>query len=79
MTRLNSPTHEHAVSFPRLMLLKEIGNGMLESQTEAFAPPEGGRRAYGGLVFAQAAYAASRTVQKGWVIRVSCPAIQSDQ
>ena len=55
------------------MSLREIGNGTFESQTEAFAVPEtGSRRAYGGHVFAQAAFAASKTVPNSFVIHVSC-------
>ena len=72
------------LSFVKLMALErledtEISN-TITSEVEkidtfrslaAPFPPGEGRRAFGGHVYAQSAYAASKTVEKGFVIHVS--------
>ncbi|KAL6244033.1 hypothetical protein RBB50_008902 [Rhinocladiella similis] len=55
------------ISFKRLMALKKTGDDVFESLTAAW-PPAPFQRAFGGHVYAQAMYAASRTVEKGLVV-----------
>lgn len=57
------------ISFKRLMALKKTGDDVFESLTAAW-PPAPFQRAFGGHVYAQAMYAASRTVEKGLVVHV---------
>jgi len=61
------------VSFKQLMALKEAGEDEFESLTPAWgfavskdSPP----RAFGGYVYAQSVFAASKTVPKGMTIHV---------
>lgn len=51
------------------MALKSIGDDVFQSLTAAW-PPAPFQRAFGGHVYAQAMYAASRTVEKGLVLHV---------
>ncbi|KIW85964.1 acyl-CoA thioesterase II [Fonsecaea pedrosoi CBS 271.37] len=55
------------ISFRRLMALKRVGDNVFESLTPAW-PPAPFRRAFGGHVYAQAMYAASKTVEPGLVV-----------
>ena len=55
------------ISFRQLMALKQIRRDVFESLTPAW-PPAPFKRAFGGHVYAQAVYAASRTVDQGLVI-----------
>ena len=55
------------ISFKRMIALKPIGNDVFESLSSGF-PPTAVARTYGGHVFAQAAFAAAKTVAKGQYI-----------
>ncbi|ETI21227.1 acyl-CoA thioesterase II [Cladophialophora carrionii CBS 160.54] len=55
------------VSWRLLMALKQTGDDVFESLTPAW-PPAPFKRAFGGHVYAQAVYAASKTVEKGLVV-----------
>ncbi|KIX08235.1 acyl-CoA thioesterase II [Rhinocladiella mackenziei CBS 650.93] len=55
------------LSFRHLMALKQIGDNTFESLTPAW-PPAPHIRAFGGHVYAQAMYAASKTVDQGFVV-----------
>ncbi|KAK4946694.1 hypothetical protein LTR10_014196 [Elasticomyces elasticus] len=55
------------ISFNRLMALKQTGDDTFESLTAAW-PPGPMKRAFGGHVYAQAMYAASKTVAEGFVV-----------
>jgi hypothetical protein len=57
------------ISFRRLMALRQIGRDTFASLKAAW-PPTALKRAFGGHVYAQAMYAASRTVEKGMVVHV---------
>ncbi|RMZ87816.1 hypothetical protein DV736_g4955, partial [Chaetothyriales sp. CBS 134916] len=57
----------HPISFARMIALKPIGRDIFESTSSAY-PPRVPPRTYGGHVFAQAAYAAAKTVPKGLFI-----------
>jgi acyl-CoA thioesterase len=57
------------ISFRRLMAVKPVGDDTFESLTAAW-PPAPFQRAFGGHVYAQAMYAASKTVGKGLVVHV---------
>lgn len=57
------------LSFRRLMALKQTGNDTFESLVAAW-PPAHHTKAFGGHVFAQAMYAASKTVEQGLVAHV---------
>jgi hypothetical protein len=57
------------VSMRRLMALENLGNDTYRSITPAW-PPGNGTTAFGGHVYAQAAYAASKTVSRGMTIHV---------
>jgi acyl-CoA thioesterase len=56
-------------SFRRLMALQQTGPDTFESLTPAW-PPGDHMRAFGGHVYAQAMYAASKTVEEGLVVHV---------
>lgn len=58
-----------AISFRLLMALKQTGEYTFESLTPAW-PPAPHKRAFGGHVYAQAMYAASKTVENGLVVHV---------
>ncbi|KAI1611180.1 acyl-CoA thioesterase [Exophiala viscosa] len=58
---------DRPISFNRLMALKQNGDDTFESLTGAW-PPGPMKRAFGGHVYAQAMYAASKTVAKGFVV-----------
>ena len=66
--------------FVDLMRLETIDEVTFRSKAQPFCP--GGThirsagRAYGGHVYAQAAWAAAQTVPEGFVLHVSCPKIQ---
>ncbi|OAP63108.1 acyl-CoA thioesterase II [Fonsecaea erecta] len=66
-TRFEVLRGKKPISFRRLMALKRIGDDVFESTTPAW-PPAPHRRAFGGHVYAQAMYAASKTVEKGLVV-----------
>ena len=55
------------ISFKGLMALKPLGNDVFESLSSGY-PPTAIFRTYGGHVYAQAAWAASKTVAKGQYI-----------
>jgi acyl-CoA thioesterase II len=55
------------LSFNQLMKLKETDEDAFESLTASW-PPAPHKRAFGGHVYAQAVYAASKTVAKGLVV-----------
>jgi hypothetical protein len=57
------------MSFKRLMALETLGLDTYRSITPAWAPGDG-NRAFGGHVYAQAAYAAGKTVPKGMMLHV---------
>jgi acyl-CoA thioesterase len=59
----------HPVSFKRLMALETLGPDTYRSIAPAWAPGDG-NRAFGGHVYAQAAYAAGKTVPKGMMLHV---------
>jgi acyl-CoA thioesterase len=61
--------HQAPVSWRRLMLLKKTDDDVFESLTPAW-PPAPFKRAFGGHVYAQAVYAASKTVDQGMVVHV---------
>jgi hypothetical protein len=64
---LHSPTY--SISFKRLMALETLDSDTYRSIAPAWAPG-GGNRAFGGHVYAQAAYAAGKTVPKGMMLHV---------
>ncbi|EXJ75121.1 uncharacterized protein A1O5_01817 [Cladophialophora psammophila CBS 110553] len=66
-TRFEVLQGKKPISFRRLMALKKTGENVFESLTPAW-PPAPHRRAFGGHVYAQAMYAASKTVDKGLVV-----------
>jgi acyl-CoA thioesterase len=53
-----------------LLRVDRIGNNVFRSTAPPFTNRNNGR-AYGGHVYAQAAWAAAQTVEKGFVIHVS--------
>ena len=57
----------HPTSFIRMIGIKSTGQDIFESLSSGY-PPTAAPRTYGGHVFAQAAWAASQTVQKGMFI-----------
>lgn len=57
------------VPFTELMALERIDDNTFLSIAKPWSPGNG-NRAYGGHVYAQAAYAASQTVGKGFVVHV---------
>ena len=65
------------ISFARLIALRSAGkdssgNDIFESLSSGY-PPTAVNRTYGGHVYAQAAYAASKTVAKGmWIHNCTC-------
>lgn len=66
---------EKPISFRQLMALKRRAGESVdtfESLTPAW-PPAPFKRAFGGHVYAQAVYAASKTVDKGQVVHVCVP------
>lgn len=66
---------EQPISFRQLMALKRRAGesfDTFESLTPAW-PPAPFKRAFGGHVYAQAVYAASKTVDKGQVVHVCVP------
>lgn len=66
---MESREAEGRLPFRELMALDEVKPLMFRSIAMAFGP--GGKiSAYGGHVFAQAVYAASKTVPKGFVVHV---------
>jgi acyl-CoA thioesterase len=56
------------LSFVNLMALDAIGDNTFMSKTPAWLPA--GAVTYGGHVYAQAVWAASQTVQDGFVVHV---------
>lgn len=63
-------TGDKPISFKRLMALRKTGHDTFSSLTAAWPPRTSLKRAFGGHVYAQAMYAASRTVEKGMVVHV---------
>ena len=57
------------VSFTGLMALDRIDSNTFRSIARPYAPGNG-NRAFGGHVYAQAAYAAAQTVGEGFVVHV---------
>ncbi|KAK7529459.1 thioesterase-like superfamily-domain-containing protein [Phyllosticta citribraziliensis] len=55
------------LSFAQLMRLDKVGDGAFKSTAKAFSPG-GTTAAYGGHVYAQAVWAASQTVRRGFVV-----------
>ncbi|KAH0844499.1 hypothetical protein FOPE_10050 [Fonsecaea pedrosoi] len=64
------------ISFRRLMALKRVDDNVFESLTPAW-PPAPFRRAFGGHVYAQAMYAASKTVEPGLVVHLEFDVVGS--
>jgi acyl-CoA thioesterase len=63
-------------AFVKLMSLTKINETTYESACPAYSPG-GFTRAFGGHVYAQAAYAAAHTVKEGFVLHVCmCAVIQ---
>ncbi|RDW57719.1 hypothetical protein BP5796_12520 [Coleophoma crateriformis] len=58
---------KHPNSFARMIAVRALGSNIFESVSSAY-PPTATSRTYGGHVYAQAAYAASKTVAKGMFI-----------
>lgn len=56
------------ISFRRLMAVKEIARDTYESLQLAWPPGISARRTFGGHVYAQSVYAASKTCAKGMVV-----------
>jgi acyl-CoA thioesterase II len=54
----------HPISFKRMIALKPLGDDVFESLASGY-PPTAIFRTYGGFVYAQAAWAAAKTVAKG--------------
>jgi hypothetical protein len=68
-SRAEEKQAEGPVSMRRLMALESLGHDTYRSITPAWAPGNG-TIAFGGHVYAQAAYAASKTVSRGMTIHV---------
>jgi acyl-CoA thioesterase len=68
-TKLDVIEGKKPISWKRLMALKPVGNDTFESLTAAW-PPAPFKRTFGGHVYAQAVYAASKTVGEGLVVHV---------
>lgn len=66
--------------FAELMQLETIDRETFRSVHPPYAPggPVGPGRSYGAHVYAQAAWAASQTVEKGFILHVSGQAVQLD-
>ena len=64
---LHSPTYP--ISFKRLMALETLDPDTYRSIAPAWAPGDG-NQAFGGHIYAQAAYAAGKTVPKGMMLHV---------
>ena len=62
------------ISWKKLMALRETGKDTFESLTPAW-PPAPFKRTFGGHVYAQAVYAASKTISPGFFVHVSHPSI----
>lgn len=64
--------------FAELMQLETIDGDTFRSIAPPFAPggPVGVGRSYGAHVYAQAAYAASKTVDKGFLLHVCQPVMR---
>jgi acyl-CoA thioesterase len=58
---------KHPISFAQMISVKDMGHDVFESVSSGY-PPTAASRTYGGHVYAQAAYAASKTVAKGMCI-----------
>lgn len=58
--------------FDKVIELERIDDSTFRSIIKAYAPTGEKSGAYGGHVFAQAAWAAAQTVQEGYLIHVSC-------
>lgn len=56
--------------FDQVMQLETIDDRTFRSVTKAYAPTGGENGAYGGHVYAQAAWAAAQTVEEGFLIHV---------
>jgi acyl-CoA thioesterase len=66
-------TEIKTVSFRQLMALSQIAEDIFNSTTPAWppsVPPASPRKAFGGHVYAQAAWAASQTVARDMFIHV---------
>lgn len=66
----NWRNRKHPTSFARMIAVRALGNDNFESVSSGY-PPTATSRTYGGHVYAQAAYAASKTVPAGMFIH-SC-------
>lgn len=65
--------HGHVLPFDLLMQLEKIDDRTFRSVTQAFSPTDGetlGFGAFGGHVYAQAAWAAAQTIKEGFLIHV---------
>ena len=74
-------THGRAVlPFDKVMELEKIDAWTFRSIVKAYSPTGGENGTYGGHVFAQAAWAAAQTIDKGLMIHVcfSCHYNHSD-
>jgi acyl-CoA thioesterase len=65
----NGHSQTHPMSFRRLIALETLDPDTYRSIAPAWAPGDG-KRAFGGHVYTQAAYAAGRSVPKGMMLHV---------
>jgi acyl-CoA thioesterase len=59
--------------FDKIIELETIDAWLFRSKVKAYSPTGGENGTYGGHVFAQAAWAAARTVAEGLLIHVRLP------
>lgn len=76
--KFNITLDKTPISWKQLMALRETGQDTFESLTPAW-PPAPFTRTFGGHVYAQAVYAASKTITAGFVVHVrSTPPINPE-
>jgi hypothetical protein len=63
---------KQVLPFDKVIELEKIDDWTFRSIVKAYSPTGGENGTYGGHVFAQAAWAAAQTVEKGYLIHVSC-------
>jgi len=76
---MGPPRHGNGyLPFVDLIALEKVDETTYRSTALPFSP-NGSGRAYGGHVYAQAVWAAAKTVEAGFVIHVSCqtPSIEA--
>lgn len=67
--KFNTTLNKTPISWKQLMALRETGQDTFESLTPAW-PPAPFTRTFGGHVYAQAVYAASKTIDAGFFVHV---------